>query len=169
MSNLEVYIRFYYDEYSDKTNSYLHVEFHAERKIPYENYRLRKRIFDVFLNNRNTDDIVKIISKLREIFAGLVEDEFIIELKNEDSQIYVKYLNGKFSSYDYKLHSWDDIISITDNYRGIDVQIKKSQAGFYNKECTEDIFKQVMPYFENIYALRELTAEKTATKVKTKR
>lgn len=169
MSNSEVYIRFYYNEHSDKTNSDLHVEFHAERKIPYEDYINRKRRFDGFLNNRNTDDIVKIVSKLRDIFVGLVEDEFIVELKNEDCQISVRYSNGKFSSYDYKLRSWDDIISITDNYRGIDVQIKKSQEGFYNKEYTEDIFKQVMPYFENIYALRELTSEKTAAKVKTKR
>ncbi len=160
------YTRFYYDSYSDKKKQNIRVEIYGDQQIPGDEYVKMYDEFDEYLNNLKTDDIVEIVSNIRKILRGIVEDEFMVTMTTEQKYIFVKYVQGKFDCYNFKLDDWDDVIYIEDNYRGLNVQLKKSQAGFYNEESTKKILADIMKYAETVYKLREIKIEKGKQKIK---
>lgn len=160
------YTRFYYDSYSDKKKQNIRVEIYGDQQIPGDEYVKMYDEFDEYLNNLKTDDIVEIVSNIRKILHGIVEDEFMVTMTTEQKYIFVKYVQGKFDCYNFKLDDWDDVIYIEDNYRGLNVQLKKSQAGFYNEESTKKILADIMKYAETVYKLREIKIEKGKQKIK---
>ena len=160
------YTRFYYDSYGDKKKQNIRVELYGDQQIPGDEYVKMYDEFDEYLNNLKTDDIVEIVSNIRKILRGIVEDEFMVTMTTEQKYIFVKYVQGKFDCYNFKLDDWDDVIYIEDNYRGLNVQLKKSQAGFYNEESTKKILADIMKYAETVYKLREIKIEKGKQKIK---
>ena len=160
------YTRFYYDSYSDKKKQNIRVEIYGDQQIPGDEYVKMYDEFDEYLNNLKTDDIVEIVSNIRKILRGIVEDEFMVTMTTEQKYIFVKYVQGKFDCYNFKLDDWDDVIYIEDNYRGLNVQLKKSQAGFYNEESTKKILADIMKYAETVYKLRAIKIEKGKQKIK---
>lgn len=160
------YTRFYYDSYSDKKKQNIRVEIYGDQQIPGDEYVKMYDEFDEYLNNLKTDDIVEIVSNIRKILHGIVEDEFMVTMTTEQKHVFVKYVQGKLDCYNFKLDDWDDVIYIEDNYRGLNVQLKKSQAGFYNEESTKKILADIMKYAETVYKLREIKIEKGRQKIK---
>ena len=165
---LEKTYYFIYNSEKEKINSSIKVEFNTRTSMNQEEYDNYKKLFNEYLKNNTSEDIVDIVINLKEIFNNLDENRLSILIENMDDEFFqeVEYLNGKLSRFNFTIKDWSNIISVSNDYFGTNIRYKKSCKMIKTKEDIKSIYDELNIYLEKVYKLTELETNKEEEKVK---
>ena len=72
-----------------------------------------------------SDDIVELVKSIRSVFTDLEEVNLKVKVKKNDYVQTAEFLEGILYDCSFTNKNWDDFISVSKNYRGVDIKYKK--------------------------------------------
>ena len=151
-----------------KTRSFIEVDYTSATKIEKEEARRYRDTFKNYLENNKCDDIVTIVTNIKEIFKDLKEEKLSITIKSydHDTMQSIEYLYGKISSFCFMKEEWNDLIIIENDFFGTNIKYKKSRKYIRCQKNVNDIYEELNKLFEKIYKLKEFEEQEEKVKVK---
>ena len=96
-----------------------------------------KRVFKEYMTNEfdyTKNDVVDIVSKIREITKKVPERLLSVSIKKGDYYEWADYENGYFKSAGVHKVDWDDVIDVTTTYRGTNITFKEADFDLNGEE-----------------------------------
>lgn len=119
-----------------------------------------KEIFKEYMTNEfdyTKNDVVDIVSKIREITKGIPESLLNVSIEKKDYYEWAAYENGYFKSAGVHKVDWDDVIDVTTTYRGTNITFKEADFDLDSSEKINLMNEKLKPFFDKTIKLRNLT------------
>lgn len=119
-----------------------------------------KRVFKEYMTNEfdyTKNDVVDIVSKIREITKKVPERLLSVSIKKGDYYEWADYENGYFKSAGVHKVDWDDVIDVTTTYRGTNITFKEADFDLNGEEKITLMNEKLKPFLEKTIKLRNLT------------
>ena len=171
MGNEKLKAAFHYDSYYDEnkrteTSSNIRVDYVNLATLTLDEKKALKKIFNDYLTNNRSDDIVEVATNIKEMFKCLDGHEYRLGILIEKEEIIqeVEYLNGLIDSYCFSIKEWDDKLLVQGTYKGTNIQYKKNGQYIHSYEDIVHINNELSIIFNTIlklHALEEKALHKT--------
>ena len=120
--------------------------------------------FEECIKKDITDDIVEIVRKIRGILNGNEEIKLKVQIRKGDYIQDVEYFDGVLYNCSFTTRNWNDLVSVSKNYRGTDIQYKKSGS-----LVPDNVYEEIGVFLSKIEELSNLEyGEKSKSKKKAK-
>ena len=115
------------------------------------------------IKNDTTDDIVEIVKKIRDVFDMLEETKLKVRIKKGKYIQEVEYFEGVMYNCCFSITDLDDVVYVSRNYRGVDIQYKRK-----GNLVPSEIYDEIGAFLLKINDLSNLEYEKVSVKKKKK-
>ena len=159
-------LKLYYNEThkSKKNNSKtnIYVDYFSHTEIEIERCAIIRAEFKEYMSEFDCDscDIIDIINKVRELTEDLEEKNLEVKVQKGEYCETARYVDGYRDSSSITSRDWDDIIEVTDTYRGTKVEFKKDRYHLHDTVDSEEIHNILFEYYQKVIKLNNLKKEK---------
>ncbi len=143
-------------KYLDQSTS-VSVEYYSQEDCEYD--PSIKKAFEEYMDNDfdyTKNDIIDIVSKIREITKRFPERLLSVSVKRKDFYEWAEYENGYFKSAGVHKTNWDDVIDVTTTSRGTNVTFKEAGFDFNSEEKITLMNEKLKPFFDKTIKLRNM-------------
>ena len=157
------------DSQDDEKYLIVNVDYSSKTKVNDEEKSIIFSKLKSYMTNEfdsNKDNIIDIVSRIREITSSLEEGRLNVNISRLNSGEYVYYKNGSVDSCGAYKEMWSDIILVFNDKNGTDVRFKKEDFKIDNEEKKEAIYKELSSLFSIVITLNNMI-KKCETKTST--
>lgn len=160
------YIR--YDSHKEikKENSVVEVLYVSDDEISHDNYKIVHKDFCDYLNSDKTNDVISIVTHIKDMLKDFDEKKLIVEINAKGNYQYVSYENGIMDYCHLSKKVFDDIVSVANTPKGVNINYKKYEKHIQDEESIKSINNEINELMIKICKLRKLEKNKENEKTK---
>ena len=161
-----IYLRYDTQKENRKKNLKIEVIYLSKDSISEDNYKILCKQFKDYLNSLENGDIVEVTSSIKNMLKDFDESKLEINISDDNKYQTVEYVDGYMDFCHLSYKDWDDIVSVIDSKRVIDVHYKKFRKHFNSDETISNISEELLEMMNKVYELRKMEKKKENIKIK---
>ena len=138
------------------------VEYSSKNEVSYEEcFKIRLELSNYLTTTYNsiTDDILDVVRTIKEITKPLDESRLMVSIRKYNYGESVLYDDGHFESAKIHKKNWDDILVVSDDFKGTNIQYNKSHMHIRNEQDANLILTEIDVFNSKLIELRRMSQD----------